>query len=243
MQHRTGRKRGAEMVATMMVELARDGGRACEAFVAAPDGGRKAAVLILSEMFGLNGPMKDFAQRYAARGHCAMVPDLFWRTATPGGLGYDEKGFALAWARIKDFDIDACAADMRRAAETLRKQPGCNGKVVALGFCMGGRLAFVAAARSGVDAAIGLYGLDVSKHLHEAPSIRVPLHLHYGDKDEHVPRAEIEAVAKGVAGNPNIAIWRYPDAGHSFFNPVRPTYHAASAALAATRIDAVLAAL
>lgn len=228
---------------TTTIELANRNGRACQAYLASPDSGRKPAILILSEMFGLNGPMKDFAQHYAARGHCAMVPDLFWRTETPGGLGYDEAGFALAWARIKDFDIDSCAADMRTAAEALRRQPACNGKVVALGFCMGGRLAFVAAARSGVDAAIGLYGLDVSKHLHEVPAIAVPTHLHYGDKDQHVPLAEIEAVARGVAANPNIAIWRYPEAGHSFFNKVRPTYDAAAAALAATRIDAVLAAL
>ncbi|MFO0988352.1 MAG: dienelactone hydrolase family protein [Alphaproteobacteria bacterium] len=228
---------------TTTIELANRNGRACQAYLASPDSGRKPAILILSEMFGLNGPMKDFAQHYTARGHCTMVPDLFWRTETPGGLGYDEAGFALAWARIKDFDIDSCAADMRMAAEALRRQPACNGKVVALGFCMGGRLAFVAAARSGVDAAIGLYGLNVSKHLHEVPAIAVPTHLHYGDKDQHVPLAEIEAVARGVAANPNIAIWRYPEAGHSFFNKVRPTYDPAAAALAATRIDAVLAAL
>jgi carboxymethylenebutenolidase len=226
-----------------MIELAREGGRAYEAFVAAPEGGPKPAVLILSEMFGLNGPMRDLARHYAARGHCAMVPDLFWRTETPGGLGYDEKGFALAWARIKDFDIDACAHDMRRAAEALRREPSCNGKVAALGFCMGGRLAFVAAARSGVDAAIGLYGLNVSKHLAEVPAITVPTHLHYGDKDQHVPLPEVEAVAQGVAANRNIKVWRYPEAGHSFFNKVRPTYDAAAAALAAERIDAVLAAV
>lgn len=226
---------------TTTIELARENGRACQAYLASPDSGRKPAILILSEMFGLNGPMQEFARQYAARGHCTMVPDLFWRTQTPGGLDYDEKGFALAWARIADFDIDTCAADMRRAAEALRRQPGCNGKVVALGFCMGGRLAFVAAARSGVNAAIGLYGLNVSKHLHEVKAITVPTHLHYGDKDQHVPLAEVEAVADGVAANPNIKIWRYPEAGHSFFNKVRPTYDAAAAALAAERIDALLA--
>ena len=228
---------------TTTIELAKEKGRTCQAYLASPDGGRKPAVLILSEMFGLNGPMKDFAQHYAARGHCTLVPDLFWRTQTPGGLDYDEKGFALAWARIKDFDIDACAKDMRAAAEALRRQPSCNGKVVALGFCMGGRLAYVGAARSGLDAAIGLYGLNISKHLDEAAAIAVPTHLHYGDKDQHVPLAEIEAVARGTAGNPNITIWRYPEAGHSFFNKVRPTYDPAAAALAATRIDAVLAAV
>jgi len=229
------------MVDTKLVELARIGDRRCEGFLATPDAGRKPAVLILSEMFGLNGPMRDFARHYAGRGHPVLVPDLFWRTETPGGLDYDEKGFALAWARIKDFDVDTCGKDMRVAADALRKQPSCNGKVVALGFCMGGRLAFVAAARSGVDAAIGLYGLNISKHLGEVSAIKVPTHLHYGDKDQHVPPAELEAVEKGTAGNPKITIYRYAEAGHSFFNKVRPTYDPAAAAVAATRIDAVLA--
>jgi carboxymethylenebutenolidase len=232
------------MVDTRMIELAREGGRRYEGHLAAPAGSaRKPGVLILSEMFGLNAPMREFAQHYAGRGHCTLVPDVFWRTETPGGLGYDEKGFELAWARIKDFDIDTCAKDIRIAAEALRKQPSCNGKVVALGFCMGGRLAFVAAARSGVDAAIGLYGLNIAKHLAEVPAIQVPTHLHYGDKDQHVPLAEIEAVAQGTAANPKITIYRYAEAGHSFFNKVRPTYDPAAAAVAATRIYAVLASL
>jgi carboxymethylenebutenolidase len=231
------------MADTRMIELAKDGARRFEGHLAVPAGGRKPAILILSEMFGLNPPMRNFAQHYAERGHPTLVPDLFWRTETPGGLDYDKRGFELAWARIKDFDIDAAAKDMRVAADALRKQPSCNGKVVALGFCMGGRLAFVAAARSGVDAAIGLYGLNISKHLHEVPAIKVPTHLHYGDKDEHVPLPEVEAVEQGVKGNPNIVIHRYAGAGHSFFNKVRPTYDPAAAAVAATRIDAVLAAV
>lgn len=228
---------------TETIELARESGRVFDGYLAAPDSGRKPAIMILSEMFGVNGPMRSFAQHYAGRGHCVLVPDVFWRSETCAGLDYDERGFELAWARVRSFDIDASASDMRRAAEALRKQPSCNGKVMALGFCMGGRLAYVAAARSGVDAAIGLYGLNISKHLEEVASITCPLHLHYGDKDQHVPLSEVEAVEKGIAGRPNIVVYRYPEAGHSFFNTVRPTYDAASAALAAERIDRLLASL
>jgi len=226
---------------TGTIEIAREAGRVFDGYLAAPDSGQKPAIMILSEMFGVNGPMRGFAEHYAGRGHCVLVPNVFWRSETTGGLGYDERGFELAWARIRNFDIDASAGDMRRAAETLRKQPSCNGKVMALGFCMGGRLAYVAAARSGVDAAIGLYGLNISKHLDEAAGIKCPVHLHYGDKDQHVPLSEIEAVVKGVAARRNIVVYRYPEAGHSFFNKVRPTYDPAAAALAATRIDALLA--
>lgn len=228
---------------TGTIELQRDSGRVFDGYLAAPESGRNPAIMILSEMFGVNGPMRGFAEHYAGQGHCVLVPNVFWRSETSAGLDYDERGFDLAWARIRNFDIDAAAGDMRRAAEALRAQPSCNGKVAALGFCMGGRLAYVAAARSGVDAAIGLYGLNISKHLHEVPAIKVPVHLHYADKDEHVPLAEVEAVEQGVRSNPNIVIYRYPEAGHSFFNKVRPTYDPAAAAVAAKRIDALLASM
>ncbi len=236
------------MIKTEMVELARDGGRSFQAHLAlpapgtAPPGGRPA-VMILNEMFGLNDPMRGFARHYAERGHPVMVPDMFWRCDPAGGLSYSEADFVTAWARLKVFDYDSSAIDMRTTAEALRRQPGCNGTVVAIGFCMGGRLAYLAAARSGVEAAIGFYALGITNHLAEVDAIRGILHLHYGDKDTHVPLSEIEAVERAVAGRPNIVVYRYPEAGHSFFNQVRPTYDPAAAALAATRVDTLLAAL
>lgn len=234
------------MVKTETIEIARAGARRFEAFVAAPETGAKPAILILSEMFGLNPPMRDLARRYAEQGHCTMVPDVFWRSHVAGGVGYDEEGFAIAWERVRDFDYDGIGADLRLAADALRRQAACNGSktgswpVVALGFCMGGRLAFIAAARAGVDAAISLYALSIPKHLDEFDRVEVPMHFHYGDRDQHVPLAEVEAVAARAAGNPHIKVWRYPEAGHSFFNPVRPTYDAKAAALCAERIEAVL---
>jgi len=229
------------MITTEKIVLAEAGGRKFEAHLASPVGNaKKPAILILSEMFGLNDPMRNFAKHYAERGHCTMVPDVFWRSHVAGGVGYDEKGFEISWQRVRDFDYDGIGKELRLAADALRKQPSCNGKVVALGFCMGGRLAFIAAARSGVDAAISLYALSLPKHLDEFDKVKVPMHFHFGDKDQHVPPAEVEAVEARAKGNPHITIWRYPEAGHSFFNPVRPTYNAKAAAVCAERIETVL---
>ena len=122
----------------------------------------------------------------------------------------------------------------------LRAQPFSNGKVAAIGFCGGGRFAFLAAVRCGVDAAASLYGLGISQHLGEIGNARGPLQLHYGLKDQHIPRQEIDAVAAGVRGRPNVEVFLYPEAGHSFANPVRPTYDAAAAKLAGERIEAML---
>ena len=91
---------------------------------------------------------------------------------------------------------------MRAATDWLRAQPFANGKVAAIGFCGGGRFAFLAAVRCGVDAAAALYGLGISQHLGETGNAKGPVQLHYGLKDQHIPRQEIDAVAAGCAGTP-----------------------------------------
>jgi carboxymethylenebutenolidase len=121
----------------------------------------------------------------------------------------------------------------------LRAQPFSNGKVFALGFCAGGRMAFVAAARAGVDAAVSFYGMGIAKHDAEFAQVNCQVQLHYGLKDPHIPRPEIDAVTHAAARRPNIEIFLYAEAGHSFFNPIRPGYHAASAKLAGERLDAL----
>ena len=180
------------------------------------------------------------ADRYAGWGHAALVPNLFWRSEIPGAISYDDPQHAKAWARLKALDLDVVSADMRAATEWLRAQPFSQGKVAAIGFCGGGRFAFLAAVRCGADAAAALYGLGISQHLGEIGNARGPVQLHYGLQDQHVPRDEIDAVAAGLRGRANVEVFLYPEAGHSFANPVRPTYDAAAAKLANERIDAML---
>jgi carboxymethylenebutenolidase len=170
------------------------------------------------------------------------MPNQFWRSEPEGIVSY-ETGHAAARARLAAFDFDRSVEGMRLALSELRRSPHCNGKVLALGFCFSGLLAYLAAARTDVDAAAGLYALGIARYGGEAARITCPLQLHYGLLDEHVPQSEVDAVASAVAGRGNIELYRYEGAGHSFFNPVRPTYHAAATALAARRIDALLARL
>jgi carboxymethylenebutenolidase len=225
------------------VTIAQDGARRFDAYLARPVEARGPAIMVLSDMFGLNEPIRAVADHYAGLGHAALVPNLFWRSDIPGAISYDDPQHAKAWARLKALDLHVVSNDMRAAADWLRALPFANGKVAAIGFCGGGRFAFLAAVRCGVDAAASLYGLGVSDHLDEIGNARGPLQLHYGLKDEHVPRREIDAVAAGVRERPNVDVFLYPEAGHSFANPVRPTYDPAAAALAAERIAAMLAAI
>ena len=225
------------------VRLSRDGARSFEGYLARPAQPRRPGIVVLSDMFGLNEPIRAVADHYANRGHAALVPNLFWRSDIPGAISYDEPQHASAWARLKALDLDVVSADMGAATGWLRAQPFANGKVAAIGFCGGGRFAYLAAVRCGVDAAASLYGLGISQHIGEIGSARGPLQLHYGLQDQHIPRQEIDTVAAGVRGRPNVEVFLYAEAGHSFANPVRPTYDAAAAKLAGERIEAMLKAI
>jgi carboxymethylenebutenolidase len=226
------------------VTIASDGPRHFEAYLAQPaqksEWEKRPAILVLSDMFGLNEPIRAVADHYARLGHTALVPNLFWRSEIPGAISYDDPQHAKAWARLKALDLAVVSADMRAATDWLRAQPFGNGKVVAIGFCGGGRFAFLAAVRCGVDAAASLYGLGISQLLAEVANAHCPVQLHYGLQDQHISRDEIDMVAAGVRGRRNVEVLLYPDAGHSFANPVRPTYDPAAAKLAGERIAAML---
>jgi len=220
--------------------LANEGGREFDAYLARPAAARAACIMVLHDMFGLNEPIRAVADHYAELGFAALVPNLFWRSHIPRALSYDQDQHPVAWERLKAIDLDVATADMATAVRWLRGQQFSNGKVAAIGFCGGGRWAYLAAARCGIEAAAALYGLGISQHLDEVVNVKCPLQLHYGLKDQHVPRAEIDGVSIGVHGRPNIEVLLYPEAGHSFANPVRPTHDRAATKLAGERIEAML---
>ena len=212
-------------------------------YYAAPVDARGPGVLLLTEMFGVTGPMRAAADDLARAGFPTLTPNLFWRGEPSGALAYEGHERAEAFARLAAFDHMTAIADMRRAATVLRAQPACAGPLAALGFCMGGRLAVLAALDGGVDAAISYYGLGISADGARLAGLGCPVQLHYGLADEHVPAAEVDAVTTAAAGNPRVEIFRYPGAGHSFCNPARPMYDPAAAALALERGRTLLAGL
>jgi carboxymethylenebutenolidase len=228
------------MIKAGKMVLQREGDRDFDAYLAQPDSGAAPSIIIFTEMFGMCPHNFELADKYAQRGFAALVPNLYWRAAFPGEYAYDDAGKQAAWERLAALDIDTAGRDIVTAVKWLRGQPLANGKVFALGFCAGGRMAFVAAARANVDAAVSFYGMGIAKHADEFATVRCPVHLHYGLKDPHIPQSEVDAVSELAQHRPSIEIFLYPDAGHSFFNPIRPGYHAASAMLAGERLDALL---
>jgi carboxymethylenebutenolidase len=204
------------MIHTEDIVIASDGLRRFDGHFARPRSGRGPGLLIFSEMWGVAPKKREMADDYARRGWCALAPNMFWRSEFTGVVPFDNAD--LAWKRLQAFDWERTVADARTAVQWLRASPQCNGKVAAIGFCMGGRISFLAASQGGADAAIGLYALGIAKHLDEVRNMTVPVQLHYGLNDEHISKAEIDAVAGAAAGNDKVEIQLYPGAGHGFFN-------------------------
>ncbi|HKD47144.1 MAG TPA: dienelactone hydrolase family protein, partial [Rhizomicrobium sp.] len=124
------------------------------------------------------------------------------------------------WKKALDlmgrFDIDEGIVDIQSTVDYLRALPGCTGKVGALGYCLGGQLAFLTAARTDADAAVGYYGVNIQNRLEEAKNINHPLMLHIAEADEYVPPPAQAKIEDGLKGNAHITIHRYPLMNHAF---------------------------
>jgi carboxymethylenebutenolidase len=221
------------------IELAHDGKQTLDAFVATPESGSGPGILICTEMWGVSPAQCERAKLYAERGFCAIVPNIFWKS-TPSGLVSDEgPAREVAWERMRAFAFDDCIEELGRSIDWLLSQPTCNGKVATIGFCMGGRLAIMAALRHRIEAGVSLYGFGLTDFESQLRETRSRLQLHYGADDIHIKEADAKALGDALAGNPNVDVWIYPDAGHGFFNETRKAYNRAAVTLATQRMDAL----
>jgi carboxymethylenebutenolidase len=222
------------MNGTIISIAAADGGT-FSGYLAMPESGSGPGLILLQEIFGVNQHIRDLADLYADEGYVVLAPDLFWRMKPRVELGYSEDDFKTAFSYYQRFDIDQAILDSGDALRALRGSAGCTGKVGAIGFCLGGKLAYLAAARLPVDAAVGYYGVAIEKHLAEAKSITCPIALHFASEDKFVPDATRTAIKQALAGNDHTEIYVYLGADHAFNNPRRDTYHRPSASLAHSR--------
>ena len=150
-------------------------------------------------------------------------------------LPYTAEGQARARALNKRLDLDRLIADLGACATTLRGRPECHGKVGGIGFCLGGKLAYLCAARLDVDAAVSYYGVKIEAFLDEADNVTCPLLLHFAGNDSHVPPDAVAAVRARLTDKSNVTIHVYTGAEHGFNRAGYPPYDAASAKLARVR--------
>lgn len=192
-----------------------------DAYCALPASGSGPGLLVLQEIFGVNANMRALATRFAEAGYVALVPDMFWRLERRFERS-DDSGMADAFAVSQRFDLEAARGDLQAAHGHLLGLAECTGRVGAVGFCLGGTLAFVAATSSrvdgrGPDAVVCYYGSGINDHLGEVDRLEAPILLHYGTRDEYITADDVAGVEAALAGRPDVEIDRY-DAGHAFSN-------------------------
>jgi carboxymethylenebutenolidase len=205
-------------------------------YLASPAAGRGPGIVVIQEIFGVNAAMRAVADEAAASGFFALVPDLFWRLEP--GVQLTDKTDA-EWQRafdlMKRFDAALGVKDIQTTISQLRTLAGCTGKVGAVGYCLGGLLAYLTAARTDCDASVGYYGVNIQTMLGEAAAIRKPLMLHIAGKDEFVPPEAQKQIVDGLAAYKLVAIHRYPEMDHAFARPGGKHYDQANAGLANSR--------
>ena len=220
---------------------AADGSGSFGAYLALPRGGTGPGLVLAQEIFGVNKTMRDVADYYAEEGYVVLVPDLFWRQEPDVQLGYSPEDWQRAFALYQGFDEALGMQDMQAAITALRQRPEVpGGKVGVLGFCLGGKLAYLAACRTDADVAVGYYGVGIDAALDEADRIRCKLALHVAELDGFCPPEARDRIVQILSGRPNVEVHVYPGVDHAFARVGGEHFHRASALMAHERSVAAL---
>ncbi|WP_326523715.1 dienelactone hydrolase family protein [Sphingomonas sp.] len=214
-----------------------DGDGSFAAYVARPAGTPRAAVVVIQEVFGVNPGIRRKCDRLAEDGYLAVAPDLFWRIEPGIQLDPDvpeelRHGLDL----FGRFDQDAGIRDIEATIRWARSDVE-GGKVGCVGYCLGGRLAYMTAARTDIDASVGYYAVGIDGLLEEKHAIAHPLLLHIAGEDGFVPPAVQAAMHAGLDDLPKVTLLDYPGQDHGFATELgdRRSPEAADSADAATK--------
>ncbi|OAJ54853.1 carboxymethylenebutenolidase [Paraburkholderia ginsengiterrae] len=185
------------------------------AYVARPKQEPAPAVVVLQEIFGVNTDMRQTADELAALGFIAICPDLFWRQVPNVQLS-DKTDWDQAAKLYQAYDVNQGAVDIIAAVEWARTLPGATGQVGVVGFCLGGLMSYLTAARGKIDAAVSYYGGRTDEFLDEASNITAPMIMHFGEEDEYISQAAQQAIKAKMHGKPGVDIFSYPGCAHAF---------------------------
>jgi carboxymethylenebutenolidase len=215
------------------LELTAGDGHRLQAYCARPRLTPRGAMVVIQEIFGVNTHIRSVCERLAADGFLSIAPALYDRAERGIELAYGPEGVARGREMRQQVTDDMAMLDV---AATVAWAKGQGLKVGVIGFCWGGTLAWLSAARlAQVSAAVAYYGTNIAGYAHEAP--KVPVLLHFGEEDQHIPMPHVEKIR---AAHPAIETHLYP-AGHGFNCEDRASFEPASARQAWDRTQAFLA--
>lgn len=191
------------------------------------------AIVVIQEIFGVNKVMRDIADSLAEEGYTAVAPDLFWRIE-PGIDITDQTDaeWEKAFSYFKAFNVDKGVEDIASTIDWVRTQG--HRPVGAVGYCLGGLLAYLTGTRTDIDASVGYYGVGIDNYLGEAGKAKKPVLLHVAEEDGFVSK-DSQAKMKAGLTAPNFQLFWYPGRDHAFAREGGKHYHAGDAAAANKR--------
>jgi carboxymethylenebutenolidase len=208
-----------------------------DAYVARPTTpGPHPAVVVIQEIFGVNAVMRGVADALAGQGFIAVAPDLFWRIE-PGIdiTDQSEAEWKRAFELFNAFDVEKGVEDIQATIDAARTIEGGTGKVGAVGYCLGGLLAYLTATRTDADASVSFYGVGIENRLAEADKLSRPLMMHVAEEDSFVPKPAQAQILSALKNHPQVTLHTYPGRNHAFARPGGEHFHAEDARTANDR--------
>lgn len=188
-----------------------------DAYVAEPEGKASAAIIVIQEIFGVNEGIRHKCESWAKAGYLAYAPDLFWRLEPHVELDADiPEQMQQALAYIPKFNQDQGIRDIEATIKAARAALGGDAKVGVVGYCLGGRIAFMSACRTDGDAFVGYYGVGIDGLLGEQHGIGKPTMLHIPTHDGFVPPETQKAMHEGLESNRHVTLHDYEGLDHGF---------------------------
>lgn len=212
------------------------------AYLAVSVDGKGPGIVLCQEIFGVNEAMRVVADHLAEEGYTVLVPDLYWRQQAGVELGYTPEDFDKALALYQAFDENLGVADIDASLNALKTLPECSeAGLGVVGYCLGGKLAYLAACRlAQVACAVGYYGVGIENALSELDGLKGRLVLHFAEQDGFCPAPAREAIIAALKQRPATEAYVYPGVDHAFARPAGHHYHKPSALLAHERSIAAL---
>ncbi|WP_264309425.1 dienelactone hydrolase family protein [Pseudomonas putida] len=195
----------------------RDNAQTFRAYLAVPASGSGPGLVMGQEIFGINANMRAVADHYAEEGYVVLVPDLFWRMERNVDLGYTQEDFAKAIDLFQRMDVDLAVNDIAACFARLETMSQVKGNGLGyVGFCMGGKLAYLTATRTNAACSVGYYGMGIENYLDEVAQIEGRLVLHFAENDDYCDVNARDQISAALKGNTSAEMYVYPGVGHAF---------------------------